>query len=124
MLTNVPRHALPKTLSKKDVPVGVTALSYSKINPKDFILGTESGLVLKCNMDNLTQLSAGKSDIKFNNLITFAYSPHTGPIHATAYCPTHRNLFLTSSNDGTVRLYSTLQVRYHTSALYSEKITN
>ena len=35
---------------------------------------------------------------------------HAGPVYAISCSPFHRNLFLTCSTDGSVRLYNLLQV--------------
>jgi WD repeat-containing protein 34 len=38
----------------------------------------------------------------------FAYDAHQGPTYAVKFSPSQRNLFLTGSTDGTIRLYHTL----------------
>ncbi|KRX07564.1 WD40-repeat-containing domain [Pseudocohnilembus persalinus] len=43
------------------------------------------------------------------NPINFAYEQHFGPVYSISYSPFHRNLFLTSSIDGSIRLYDLLQ---------------
>eukprot|EP00823_Brevimastigomonas_motovehiculus_P006321 TRINITY_DN521_c1_g1_i1.p1 TRINITY_DN521_c1_g1~~TRINITY_DN521_c1_g1_i1.p1 ORF type:complete len:744 (-),score=199.84 TRINITY_DN521_c1_g1_i1:729-2960(-) len=39
----------------------------------------------------------------------FAYDAHAGPIFSVAFSPFHRNIFLSCSSDGTVRLFNALQ---------------
>ena len=39
----------------------------------------------------------------------FKYASHSGPVYQTCYSPFHRNVFLSTSTDGTVRLYNQLQ---------------
>ena len=43
--------------------------------------------------------------------VNFAFRPHQGPVYGCNCSPFHRNLFLTSSTDSSVRLYSLLDVR-------------
>jgi WD40 repeat protein len=42
--------------------------------------------------------------------ITFAFVAHHGPVYSVDCSPFHRNLFVTSSTDTTIRLYNMLQV--------------
>lgn len=44
----------------------------------------------------------------YANPITFHYESHDGPVLAISCNPFHRNLFATSSSDGTIRLYHLL----------------
>jgi WD40 repeat protein len=40
------------------------------------------------------------------NPATFAFKPHSGPVTAVAFSPFNRDIFLTASSDGGVRLYN------------------
>lgn len=49
------------------------------------------------------------SSVPLRSPVTFAFSPHFGPVFSVDCSPYHRNLFLTCGTDATVRLYSMLQ---------------
>ena len=44
----------------------------------------------------------------FGSPLSFAYRGHAGPVYAARFSPFHRNVFLTASTDGSLRLYNTL----------------
>ena len=50
------------------------------------------------------------SSVPLRSPVTFAFSPHFGPVFSVDCSPYHRNLFLTCGTDASVRLYSMLQV--------------
>ena len=52
-----------------------------------------------------------ESSVQLRSPVTFCYEPHQGPVHSVEWSPYHRNLFISSSMDGCVRIYSLLQVR-------------
>lgn len=39
----------------------------------------------------------------------FAFEPHSGPVYKVAFSPFHRNIFLSCSTDGTIRVYNMLR---------------
>ena len=45
----------------------------------------------------------------FASPIQFSYAAHSGPVYHAAFSPFHRNVFLSVSTDGSVRLYNQLQ---------------
>ena len=45
----------------------------------------------------------------FTSPLSFAYHAHSGPVYEALYSPHHRNIFLTCSTDGSVRLHNQLQ---------------
>lgn len=51
-----------------------------------------------------------QSSVPLRSPVTFAFSPHFGPVFSVDCSPYHRNLFLTCGTDASVRLYSMLQV--------------
>ena len=51
-----------------------------------------------------------RSSVPLRSPVTFAFSPHFGPVFSVDCSPYHRNLFLTCGTDASVRLYSMLQV--------------
>ena len=40
--------------------------------------------------------------------LTFCFRTHSGPVYAARFSPFHRNVFLSASTDGTIRLYNQL----------------
>jgi WD40 repeat protein len=82
--------------------------------PKRFVVGTDSGGVLKCALQDggasrLTTASGG--ELCESSPVTLPFGAHGGPVYAVACSPFHRNFFLTASTDGTVRLYSHLDTK-------------
>ena len=55
---------------------------------------------------------ASKPEIRkiYPNPVSSAFEPHMGPVYSVQFSPFHRNLFITSSLDGSVRVYDLLQV--------------
>ena len=51
--------------------------------------------------------------MEFHNPVTFVFKNHFGPVYAVDSSPFHRNIFLSSSTDSTVRMYSFLEVRMY-----------
>jgi hypothetical protein len=45
-----------------------------------------------------------------SNSVLFSYESHIGQINALHLSPSYRNALITAGEDGTIRLYSTLQV--------------
>ncbi|KAI8832372.1 WD40-repeat-containing domain protein [Chytridium lagenaria] len=105
----ITKNSIPRNLrtSEKnfmgDSPIGVTSLSISKESRTDYIAGTETGFIFKCNLS--------LAGVKYTSPTQFSYQPHIGPATGVSFSPFHRNLFLTSGDDGTVRLYHKLQVK-------------
>lgn len=64
-----------------------------------------------CNLQS-KDLVAQKdtSDIQIYNPVVVALKPHSGPVYSVKAHPSHRNLFLTSSADGSVKVYSILKI--------------
>ena len=99
----------PTAPSSRTADIGGTAMSFSHEDESTFVVGSESGLVLKCSTLS-TELPLDKGiKIQFRSPITLVYNSHNGPVYDVDFSPSHRNLFLTASTDGTIRLYNTLQ---------------
>ena len=58
-------------------------------------------------------ISVAEDEMEFHNPVTFVFKDHFGPVYAVDSSPFHRNIFLSSSTDSTVRKYSFLEVRMH-----------
>ena len=59
-------------------------------------------------------------DIVYPSLGDFSYEKHAGPVYGVSCSPFHRNLFITASADGNVRLHSMLLQRPVCEAMPSE----
>lgn len=57
---------------------------------------------------------ASKPEIRklYPNPVSSAFEPHMGPTYFVHFSPFHRNLFLSCSLDGFIRIYDLLQVKY------------
>jgi WD40 repeat protein len=78
-----------------------------------------------CKMKSMKEIKGVdifNSKPKLKKLYTMAslfnYEKHSGPVYSIKHSPFQRNLFLTASSDGSVRLYDSLQVIYQFSSLW------
>ncbi|KAJ8329771.1 WD repeat-containing protein 34 [Batrachochytrium dendrobatidis] len=111
MLSNISSRIRQTTVkSRLDSPVGITSISVSTHNTQDYLIGTESGHVLKCTLANVTQILP-KQEVKGSlpNVVSLAYMSHVGPVQSISQSAFHRNVFITCGSDGTIRLYNQLQ---------------
>lgn len=62
---------------------------------------------------DLSTLYASKPpmELMYSNAVDFNFERHTGPVNDLSWSPFHRNLFLSCSVDGSIRLHHVLQVR-------------
>jgi len=117
---------------KKGIPLGATDISFSCERNDELIVTTEPGYIMKCNIRRFIQLpqpiiekdvfsndssssmiiQQSSESIQTINPTDFHYTRHVGPIQNVECSPFHRSLFLTCGSDGTVRLYSFLQVNH------------
>ncbi|KAJ3193686.1 WD repeat-containing protein 34, partial [Dinochytrium kinnereticum] len=90
-----------------------TSMSISKESKTDYVIGTETGYIFKCNMSLTAKIDLQKKEKSFKYACPtqFAYQPHIGSVTGVSFSPFHRNLFLTCGDDGTVRLYHKLQMK-------------
>jgi WD repeat-containing protein 34 len=109
--------------NKKRNVVGVQAMSFVRtaagLNSKDralppglenlMLLGVESGEVFRTKPGVTAAVRQGAGVTSSMALEVDNYESHRGPVNALDCSPFFRNLFLTSSSDGSIRLYSTLE---------------
>jgi len=103
---------LPRTNMsiRGDAELGVSCLTFSRHDDSMFLLGSENGGVFKCSLSARGALIKGlSSGVEFRSPVTFAFTPHTAAVFAIDMSPFHHNLFVTSSMDTTIRIYSLLQ---------------
>lgn len=106
---SVPR-SIRLSKARGDTEMGVTSMSFSHEDRNLFVLGSEAGGVFKCSMTSRgPPLTNAYSSVPLRSPVTFAFSPHFGPVFSVDCSPYHRNLFLTCGTDASVRLYSMLQ---------------
>lgn len=106
---SVPR-SMRLSKARGDAEMGVTSMSFSHEDRSLFVLGSEAGGVFKCSMTSRgPPLTNTHSSVPLRSPVTFAFSPHFGPVFSVDCSPYHRNLFLTCGTDASVRLYSMLQ---------------
>ncbi|XP_059213444.1 WD repeat-containing protein 34 [Centropristis striata] len=91
--------------------VGVTSLALSPWDSDTFLVGSESGLLLRCSFSSQTPAavpSQGQS-VTLRAPAVFTFRPCSGPLHSIHCSPFHRNLFLSAGTDGLAHLHSLLQ---------------
>lgn len=112
--------------NRKRVVLGVQSMSFvaSGFGPKSvpgvqnvMLLGLESGDVFRTKPGNTIggavatagTGAAAPSTSSSGVLEVDHFEPHRGPVHGIDCSPFFRNLFLTASSDGAIRLFSTLE---------------
>ena len=93
-------------------------MAVSKHNSNDLYIGTETGYLFKVGMNKMAPVNENGKTLRFlkilgtlvSNCIIFSYESHIGQITSLDQSPAYRNALASASTDGTVRLYSTLQV--------------
>ncbi|XP_015765490.1 PREDICTED: WD repeat-containing protein 34-like [Acropora digitifera] len=106
---SVPR-SMRLSKARGDAEIGVTSMSFSHEDRSLFILGSEAGGVFKCSITaRAPPLTNTRSSVPLRSPVTFAFSPHFGPVFSVDCSPHHRNLVLTCGTDASIRLYSMLQ---------------
>jgi len=99
----------PAAPTNRNTDIGGTCMSFSREDSSVFVVGTESGGVMKCStLSKEIPMDRGVK-VQFHSPVTLVYNPHSGPVYQTHFSPFHRNLFLTASTDCTMRLYNALQ---------------
>jgi WD40 repeat protein len=92
---------------RPDVSLGATSISFSKENSSEFIVGTETGFILKGTLDKFSKLSQDSQ----MNVVLFGYESHIGPTQALDYSPFYRKLFLSCGSDGCVKLFDSFATK-------------
>ncbi|GIL81731.1 hypothetical protein Vretimale_1322 [Volvox reticuliferus] len=84
-----------------------------------FLVGTEGGKIFKCyndandtNTKEFSRAVAAGERVELRTPVRDAgYAPHAGAVFGVDCSPFQRELFLTTSTDGSVRLYSSLRMQ-------------
>ncbi|ESO90367.1 hypothetical protein LOTGIDRAFT_233855 [Lottia gigantea] len=107
--------SLPRSMKvrgvRADKEIGATCISFNSEDKDNFIVGSESGCIFKCNLHSQGNPAGSQivSSVPLRSPVTFTYNPHHGPVHSVDYSPFHRNAFITSGMDQCIRVYNVLQ---------------
>lgn len=94
--------------------VGIAAASFSFENDMLFAIGCCGGSVLLCSLhhkqeaDLILRSTNELHENKFDTPVQMAYIPHRSTICCMDFSPAGRNLFVSASVDGEVRVYNAL----------------
>ncbi|XP_054638165.1 WD repeat-containing protein 34 isoform X2 [Dunckerocampus dactyliophorus] len=111
----VVQHQLPSNSSsfkvQGTITVGVTSMDLSAWDPDTLIVGSESGLLLRCSLSSQTPaaVTSPNQSVPLRAPVVFSFRPSSGPVHSIHCSPFHRNLFLSAGTDGLAHLHSLLQ---------------
>ncbi|KAJ3303300.1 WD repeat-containing protein 34 [Kappamyces sp. JEL0829] len=108
--SSVDTKSIPRLLKGRSgsVSLGISAFSWTRDSTLEYILGTETGYVLRCSQTRAVAVNPSQPNTSSPNPVVFCYNPHLGPCTGVSFSPFHRNLFLTCSADGAVHLYHVL----------------
>lgn len=106
--------SLPRQLKRKGLanqPMGISCISFNHEDETSFLIGSQYGGIYRCSTQ--TKGTAAGKDIRcsipLQSPVGFTFAGHKGPVYAVDSSPYHRNLFLSSSTDGSIRIYSVLE---------------
>lgn len=115
-----------KTESSSPSELGIISSSFSREDPYSFLVGCVGGSLFLCSLDT-TQSVQNNTDnsllrsynaleetvksISFYSPIRVSYVPHRNNVNCLEFCSTSRNLFLSGSIDGEVRVYNLLDIK-------------
>lgn len=92
--------------------VGITAAAFSLENEKLFVIGCCGGAVLLCSTDHKelapSLKSTNEGDMSFKTPVQMGYAAHRSTIYSIDFSPSTRNLFVSASSDGEIRVYNSL----------------
>lgn len=113
---------------EKGVPLGASSLTFlnkyagsslqNKVAPttdNSFVIGTEVGQVFKTTFSQIDRINTNKKEVlegrtePQNATLDFKYDTSIGYIHTVEASPFQRNLFLSSSSDGLIRIYNSFK---------------
>lgn len=100
--------------SSRSSEVGITDASFTCENESLFAAGCVGGALFLCSLDQSMDsgsLSVSMNDKEFLNPVRMAYVPHRSSINSVQFSSKHNNLFLSSSVDGEIRVYESLDAR-------------
>ncbi|KAH8870709.1 WD repeat-containing protein 34 [Schistosoma japonicum] len=104
------RSSLPESINN-DKAVNITCLSLAKIDPEKFIVGTETGGILLCEINSVNWNETCKEFLNehFQSPVKFSLSRQDGPIYSVDWSKFYPNLILVSGFSRCIQLFSVLQ---------------
>ncbi|CAH8563284.1 unnamed protein product [Heterobilharzia americana] len=97
--------------SNSEKPVNITCLSLSKSDPDKFVVGTEIGGLLVCEIDSVNWDASNQEvvDECMPSPVKFSLARHNGPIYSVDWNAFYPNLILVCGLNQGVQLFSVLQ---------------
>lgn len=107
---SLPAHSEKSNLRSE---VGITAASFSFEHENLFVIGCCGGALLLCSLQPAQEVapslqSANEQDLNFATPVQMAYIAHRSTVCCVDFSATGRNLFLSASVDGEMRVYNAL----------------
>lgn len=93
-----------KTSTRSEV--GIASASFCDDEDQEeivFVIGCFGGAVLRCHVNQ-----ESSHDLGFDSPVGLAYAPHRSSITSVQFSPRERNLFLSASEDGEIRVFKSL----------------
>ena len=120
----VPSSSFKTDESSSPSELGIVSSSFSREDPFNFLVGCVGGSLFLCSLDTQpgqqntdpflrsynAQEKTGKN-ISFTSPVRVSYVSHRSNVNSVEFCWTSRNLFLSGSVDGEVRVYNLLDVK-------------
>lgn len=111
-----------KTESSSPSELGIISSSFSREDPYNFLVGCVGGSLFLCSLDttqsvqdsslrSYNALEETAKSISYYSPIRVSYVSHRNNVNSVEFCSTSRNLFLSGSIDGEVRVYNLLDVK-------------
>lgn len=93
--------------------VGIADASFSFENENLFVIGCFGGAVMLCSLNKAKDLGPSlapqdATDLNLATPVQMAYIPHRSTISSVDFSSADRNLFLSASEDGELRVYNAL----------------
>ncbi|KAK4470327.1 hypothetical protein MN116_005892 [Schistosoma mekongi] len=104
------RSSLPESINN-DKAVNITCLSLAKNDPEKFIVGTETGGILLCQINpiNWDETCNEFLDEHLQSPLKFSLARQDGPIYSVDWSKFYPNLILVSGFNQCIQLFSVLQ---------------
>lgn len=106
--------SLPRQVKRKGLgiyPMGLSCISFNHDDETTFVVGALYGGIYRCNTE--TQGTAAGKDVKcsvpIHSAVGYTFAEHKNSVLSVDSSPYHRNLFLSCSIDGSIRIYSLLE---------------
>lgn len=100
---NLPRSIRAGMPNKGNASLGITSMTV--LNDEEFVVGTETGYILRGSTANFSQYSKTADLVQYSNCVKYTYSSHIGSVLSISRSPFKKNFFLTASTDGTINLF-------------------